>query len=114
MLTLFGIKNCDSVKKAKKFLDAHGIEYTFCDFKESPVDTSVIKEWLNKTTMQKLFNSRSTTYKTLGLSKESLDDEKKVALLAEHNLLIKRPVLQSDTLLLVGFKEDEYTKALLS
>ncbi len=113
MLTVHGIKNCDSVKKSLKFLQENGIEYFFRDFKNSPVDCNEIKEWLDHTTIDKIFNSKSTTYRKLNLKELALCDDEKIDWLCKENLLIKRPVIQYKSAIIVGYDKDLYEMELL-
>lgn len=110
MVRLYGIKNCDSVKKAVKFLKEHDIAYEFIDFKTAPVGTDVIRTWLEEVDMKTLFNTRGTTYRTLKLKDLDLSDEDKLLWLAKENLLIKRPVLDIDGKITVAFKQEVYEK----
>jgi len=113
MIKLYGIKNCDSVKKAIKYLGAHGITYTFIDLKTQPLEQSTIKHWLEYTDMKTLFNARSTTYRNLKLKELNLDDEAKIEWLIKEPMLIKRPVIVLEDNLLVGFSEEQYNQNLL-
>jgi Spx/MgsR family transcriptional regulator len=108
MITIYGIKNCDSVKKALKFFKAHGLESTLVDFKQTPVDATKIASWLEKTDIKTLFNARSTTYRTLKLKEKNLTEQEQQEYLAKENLLIKRPVIEYNKTLIVGFKEESY------
>ena len=114
MVTLYGIKNCDSVKKAVAFFKNHGIAYEFVDFKSTHVDCATIKKWLEQTDLKTLLNSRGTTYRTLGLKAMDLDDAAKIEWLGKENMLIKRPVVEYDGKLLVGFNQTRYEGAFLS
>jgi arsenate reductase len=113
MLTLYGIKNCDSVRKAIKFLKTHGIDYRFVDFRETPVNLETIARWLKHTDIKTLFNTRGTTYRNLKLKTLELDDEARKTWLAKENMLIKRPVIELDDDILVGYNEDRYKEKLL-
>lgn len=113
MILVYGIKNCDSVKKALSFLKKHALEYEFHDFKTQELSREQISSWLKKTDIKTLFNSRSTTYRTLKLKELNLTDEQKAEWLYKENMLIKRPVIEYDSELLVGYNEDNYTKVLL-
>ena len=113
MVRLYGIKNCDSVRKAVKFLKAHSIPYEFIDFRETPVDEATIRRWLEKSDLKTLFNTRGTTYRTLGLKALDLSDEEKIGWLAKENMLIKRPVLEFEDKVIVGYNESEYQNTLL-
>ena len=113
MVTVYGIKNCDSVKKALAFFKKHNIDYQLIDFKEQGVTLSKIQEWLQHTDIKTLFNSRSTTYRTLKLKELNLDEQQKMEYLAKEPLLIKRPVVEFDGKVLVGFNEVIYTRSFL-
>ena len=108
MVKVYGIKNCDSVKKAIKFFDAHAIEYTLYNFKIQSVGCDEISSWLEHVEMKQLFNARSTTYRTLKLKELQLDEAGQREWLCKENLLIKRPVVEYDGKVLVGFKEEIY------
>ena len=108
MLKIYGIKNCDSVRKAIKYLKSHNIDHEFIDFRETPVDQHTIASWLTHTDINTLFNSRGTTYRTLKLKDLSLNDEDKQAWLAKENMLIKRPVIEVDNKVIVGYNESQY------
>ena len=108
MVTLYGIKNCDSVKKAIKFFKANELDYTLVDFKLTPVDDAKIASWLEKSDIKTLFNARSTTYRTLKLKEKNLTPTEQQEYLAKENLLIKRPVIEYNNQLVVGFNEENY------
>jgi Spx/MgsR family transcriptional regulator len=113
MLKIYGIKNCDSVRKALKFLKTHEIPFEFIDFRETPVEEHTIREWLKETDIKTLFNTRGTTYRTLKLKELGLDDEEKITWLAKENMLIKRPVIVLDKKVIIGYNESEYSNKLL-
>ena len=108
MIKVYGIKNCDSVKKALSFFNKHNLEYELHDFKEALVPCDKIALWLEKSDIKSLFNSRSTTYRNLKLKELNLDDDAKLNWLCKENMLIKRPVVEFKSNLLVGFNEDDY------
>lgn len=108
MIELYGIKNCDSVKKAISFFKKHNLEYILHDFKEKKVSDEKIASWLEKNDIKTLFNSRSTTYRTLKLKELNLDDKQKQEWLTKENMLIKRPVVEFNSQIIVGFNEDNY------
>ena len=115
MNTLIGIKNCDSVKKAKKWLEANGVEYTYHDLREDGLDKAALEAWISELGWEVLLNKRSTTWKQLAdEERNNLSDTKVMMLFLAHPTLIKRPVLITQGGMLVGFKEAEYKKALLS
>ena len=108
MITIYGIKNCDSVKKAFQFFNDHSLEYTFVDFKTSPVDKNKITQWSQKGLMPLLLNTKGTTYRTLELKSLILNDSDKIEWMAKENLLIKRPVIEYDTNVIIGFNPTQY------
>lgn len=113
MIKIYGIKNCDSVKKALTFFKKHNIEFELHDFKTQAVGCDKISFWLLKTQIKVLFNSKSTTYRTLGLKEKNLDEKGMAEWLCKENLLIKRPVIEFNDTLVVGFNEDSYQGAFL-
>jgi len=113
MIKLYGIKNCDSVKKAVKFFKAHNIDFEFHDFKGTPVGCQEIERWLEKTDIKTLFNSRSTTYRNLKLKEMNLDEKGQKEWLCKENLLIKRPVVEYNGEIMVGFNEQNYKRSFL-
>ena len=108
MVQVYGIKNCDSVKKALKFFNAHAIEYTLHDFKTHSVGCQKIERWLSHVEMKQLFNARSTTFRNLKLKELQLDEAGQKEWLCKENLLIKRPVVEHNGKVLVGFNEEIY------
>lgn len=108
MIKIYGIKNCDSVKKALKYFEKHNLEYELFDFKVQQVPLEKISTWLQSTDIKTLFNSRSTTYRNLKLKELNPDDMQKKEWLHKENMLIKRPVVEYKSHLLVGFKEENY------
>lgn len=109
MITLYGIKNCDTVKKARKWLDKHKVDYQFHDFREDGLNTEQVKQWAEELGWETLINKRSTTWKTLGESvKVLLNNETVVEVIMESPTLIKRPLLDNGKSRTVGFKIPEY------
>jgi len=113
MLNVYGIKNCDSVRKALKFLKAHEIAYEFIDFRETPVTQEIIDSWLEKCDINTLFNTRGMTYRTLKLKEKNLSDNEKRHWLAKENMLIKRPVITFEKNIIIGYNESQYQNLLL-
>ncbi|MCW8828926.1 MAG: ArsC family reductase [Gammaproteobacteria bacterium] len=112
MNTLVGIKNCDSVKKAKKWLEQNGVDYAFHDLREQGVDKAALEKWLEELGWEVLLNKRSTTWKELSdAERADIDRDKAMMLLLAYPTLIKRPVLITPDGIRVGFKEAEYKKA---
>jgi len=112
MIKVYGIKNCDSVRKAIKYLKAQEIPYEFVDFRETPVTKEVVDGWLKHADIKTLFNTRGTTYRTLKLKELNLSDEDKQTWLSKQNMLIKRPVIALDDNIIVGYNESEYLEKL--
>lgn len=111
MTTIYGISNCDTVKKALKFLDKHDIDYVFHDFRKDGIDQALISSFLTSVDWSELVNKRSTTYRNLSDDeKNNLSAENVVGLLIEQPTLIKRPVLVKDNTTTVGYKEPTYAK----
>lgn len=108
MITIYGIKNCDSVKKALTYLKERSIEFTFVDFKTTPVDEKKINEWKQKSSLSILLNTKGTTYKKHNLKELNLNDQEKVEWMAKENLLIKRPVIECNTSIIIGFNLTQY------
>ncbi len=109
MTTLYGIKNCDTIRKARKWLTAHEIDYRFHDVRSDGIDCERIEKWVDAAGWETVLNRRGTTWRQL------IDDEKSavsrdnvVALLMQHPAMIKRPVLETDTTIEVGFSEARY------
>lgn len=113
MVKVYGIKNCDSVKKALSFFKKHNIEYELFDFKTQELPCAKISQWLKNTDIKTLFNARSTTYRNLKLKELNLNESEQEDWLCRENLLIKRPVVESDKDLVVGFNEETYTRNFL-
>ena len=108
-LTLFGIANCDTVKKAKKFLEAQNVLYQFHDFKKSGLNIETIQQWLQQVPLATLVNKRSTTWRQLSEEqKHQLLENGDLQLLVDYPTLVKRPVLVTPDTILVGFKESDY------
>lgn len=114
MITLYGIKNCDSVKKALKFFKDNNLEITFVDFKQTKPTTDQLQNWAAKNDLKTLFNNRSRTYKDLGLAKEDLSDDDKINWMHKEPLLVKRPVVEFNDNVLVGFDQNIYEGVFLS
>lgn len=109
--TLFGIKNCDTVRKARKWLDSQGIDYTFHDFRSDGLPVSTLAQWLDKTDVATLVNKRSTTWKQLSESeREQLFNSDPTDLLQRYPTLIKRPVLVAGGELAIGFNEQTFAR----
>jgi Spx/MgsR family transcriptional regulator len=107
--TLYGIKNCDTIKKARKWLTDNGIEYKFHDVRADGLDLASIDSWLEQADWETVLNRRGTTWRKLDSSvQESTNRENVSALLLEHPAMIKRPVLDRDGTITIGFKAENY------
>jgi len=109
MLRIYGIRNCDTMKKALTWLDDHKLAYDFHDYKKAGIDATTIEHWLARVERSVLINSRGTTWRNLPPESQSIDtDADAIALMVAHPSLIKRPVLDTGEVLLVGFKPEQY------
>lgn len=113
MIKIYGIKNCDSVKKALSFFKKNDLQYELFDFKAEKLPCEKIDSWLQHVTMRELFNSKSTTYRNLKLKELNLDENAQKEWLCKENLLIKRPVVEFGEQVLVGFNEENYQRSFL-
>ena len=112
-VTLYGIPNCDTVKKARNWLDAHGIDYAFHDYKKQGVDAVKLERWVAEAGWEKVLNRAGTTFRNLPeVDKAELDAAKAVRVMEANPSCIKRPVVEHPGGLLVGFKEAEWQAAL--
>ena len=115
MITIYGIKNCDTMQKAFKWLAAENIAYTFHDYREAGIDKATIEHWLKHLPLDKLLNNKSTTYRSLTDSEKAslTNPADAIALMIQHPTLIKRPVWDlGNKKFFVGWKEDELSKLL--
>ncbi len=109
---MFGIPNCDTVKKARTWLDGQGIAYTFHDYKKQGADAVQVAHWCDVAGWEKVLNRAGTTFRKLPeADREGLDQDKAVALMVTNPSCIKRPVVEHPGGLLVGFKPDEWAAA---
>ena len=109
MLKLYGIPNCDTVKKARKWLEANGVDYEFVDFRKNPLSATQLKDWVASVGLDTLLNKRSRTWRELDKDQQdSSNPAKMLQLMREMPTLIKRPVLADKNILLVGFNNTEY------
>lgn len=109
MITLYGIKNCDTVKKARRWLEEHQIEYQFHDFREQGLNPEQVDAWLQELGWESLVNRRSTTWRELADSiRDSMDTASAQQQILLHPTLIKRPVLDTGDERELGFKAERY------
>ena len=112
-IDLYGIPNCDTVKKARAWLDARGIEYAFRDYKKDGADRAKLERWVAEKGWETVLNRRGTTFRQLpDADKADIDAAKAVRLMAAHPSTIKRPVVEHPGGLLVGFDAAEWQAAL--
>ena len=113
MITLYGIPNCDTVKKARAWLDAHGRAYAFHDYKKAGVPEAALRGWVERLGWEALLNRSGQTFRKLPeADRADLDAEKAVRLMLAHPSAIRRPVLAEGDTLLAGFAPDQYAAAL--
>ena len=111
-VTLYGIPNCDTVKKARDWLDARGVAYAFHDYKKLGADSAKLTQWAAEAGWEVLLNRAGTTFRKLpDADKQGLDAAKAVAIMAANPSSIKRPVVEYPGGLLVGFKSDQWAAA---
>lgn len=110
MITMYGIPNCDSIKKAKKWLDAHNIEYSFHDYRKNGLTESQLKTWATELGWELLLNKRGTTWRQQPDDiKNAINETSAIELMLQHPAMIKRPLLDTGTERKVGFKDTEYS-----
>ena len=110
-ITIYGIKNCDTMKKARAWLDGHCVAYDFHDYKTAGIAKDRLAQWSEKLGWETLLNRAGTTFRKLpDGDKEGLDEKKALALMLAQPSMIKRPVLDLDGKLVVGFKPETYEK----
>lgn len=109
MITIYGIKNCDTMKKARSWLDENGIETAFHDYKVKGIDREHLEAWCDAAGWETVLNRAGTTFKKLDdEQKADLTREKAIALMLQQPSMIKRPVLEAEDKIVVGFKPDIY------
>jgi arsenate reductase len=113
MPTLYGIKNCDTVKKARAWLDAHGFEHVFHDYRAAGVDADRLGHWCDTLGWHTILNRAGTTFRKLSAADQTdLERAKALRLMIAHPTLIKRPVLECGDQVIVGFKPELYQRCL--
>jgi len=111
MLTMYGIPNCDTVKRARAWLEKHKVEYAFHDYKKAGVDKAMLEGWVKQAGWETLLNRAGTTFRKLpDADKDGLTEKKAIALMLAQPSMIKRPVLEKKGRITVGFKPEEYAK----
>jgi Spx/MgsR family transcriptional regulator len=110
MAKLYGIPNCDTMKKARRWLDEHGVPYQFHDYKKAGVDEGLLRQWVDQVGWEALFNRRGMMWRKLDDSlKDNMDEANAIRVMLETPSIIKRPVLEVGDRLHVGFREDDYS-----
>ncbi|MEZ9628669.1 ArsC family reductase [Vibrio breoganii] len=106
---MYGIPNCDTIKKAKKWLQEHQIEFTFHDYRKQGITNEMVSEFCDFFGWEQVLNKRGTTYRQLSdEQKQTLDRDNAIALLLEHPAMVKRPIIRIGDLLHIGFKAHQY------
>jgi arsenate reductase len=109
---IYGIKNCDTMKKARAWLDERGVEYVFHDYKSEGIERAKLERWSKEAGWETLLNRAGTTFRKLPeKEREGLNEKKAISLMLAQPSIIKRPVLETGGKLLVGFKPEVYVKA---
>jgi Spx/MgsR family transcriptional regulator len=110
--TLYGIKNCDTMKKAWTWLDSHGVPYEFHDYKKAGIDRARLEGWARQVGWDVLLNRAGTTFRKLpDAERQGLDEAKAIGLMLAQPSMIKRPVLEANGKLFVGFRPETYAAA---
>ena len=108
-VTIFGIKNCDTMKKARNWLEAHGVDYRFHDYKAEGIDQGHLENWSRQAGWETVLNRAGTTFRKLDeADRTDLNADKAMALMLAQPSMIKRPMLEADGKLVVGFKPEVY------
>lgn len=111
MIKIYGIPNCDTMKKARRWLQANAIEYDFHDYKKLGVPEKNLKNWVKQTGWETILNKRGTTWRKLDDDlKDNIDEAAAIQVMLNNPSIIKRPILESGKLLLIGFDEDQYKR----
>ncbi|WP_258240491.1 arsenate reductase [Pseudidiomarina homiensis] len=111
--TIYGIPNCDTVRKARRFLEQHQVDYDFHDVREQPLPADTLNQWLQQVDRDTLVNKRSTSWRQLSDKERALaDDGVAIELLQRYPTLMKRPVLSVDEHIAVGFNETQWRQVM--
>ena len=110
MIKSYGIKNCDTVRKALHWLEENQIEYQFCDYKKDGIDEKKLQQFVKKFGWQKVLNSKGTTFRKLSDTEKPTDLLSAIALMQKQPSIIKRPIIEGDGIWLIGFDAGEYEK----
>ncbi len=113
-ITIYGIRNCDTMKKARNWLEGRGIAYSFHDYKTSGIDARTLRQWAKQAGWEKLLNRAGTTFKKLPeKEREGINEARAISLMVAQPSLIKRPVLVANKTIIIGFKQNEYAGTLI-
>ncbi|MDK1376888.1 MULTISPECIES: ArsC family reductase [unclassified Sinorhizobium] len=108
-VTIYGIKNCDTMKKARSWLEGRGIAYKFHDYKQEGIDRALLQRWCDEFGWETVLNRAGTTFRNLpGADKQDITANKAIELMLKQPSMIKRPVLDADGKLMIGFKPELY------
>jgi len=111
MIKLYGIPNCDTMKKARVWLAEHGVDYAFHDYKKAGIDEKMLRAWVKELGWKPLLNTRGMMWRKVPQDvKDSIDEASAIALMLETPSIIKRPVLDTGKRRYVGFKPEQYTQ----
>lgn len=114
-IEVYGIPNCDTVKKARKWLESQSLSFTFHDYKKEGADADKLAQWIDAAGLDKILNRAGTTFRKLSdAEKADLDTPRAIALMVANPSMIKRPIVEHSSGVLVGFKEDQWAAELVS
>lgn len=115
MIIMYGIKNCDTIKKARKFLEINNVEYQFHDFREDGLNPIQLRAWLQELGWGKVINKRSTTWRNLpDETKDNMDETLAMVVAEDQPTIIKRPVLELQDKVVIGFSDKSYSELFLN
>ena len=110
-ITLYGIRNCDTMRKARQWLDAHGVDYQFHDYRKDGLDEEQLRAWVDELGWEALLNKRGLTWRKLPPEvREAIDEESAIQIMRENPAIIKRPLLDLGDRRVVGFDEARYAE----
>jgi arsenate reductase len=109
VLTIYGIKSCDTCRKARKYLDEHNIEFSFHDLREDGIDIQMLERWSQRMGWERLLNKQSLTWRKIPeVDRNDMTRNKALAAMLDNPTLVKRPVLETDKFIAVGFSEKRF------
>lgn len=113
MLTLYGIKSCDSCRKARKFLTEKGVEFRFHDLRDEGLDAAMLQRWAHSVDWETLLNRKSLSWRKIPeVDRSGLNQQRAFSLIIDRPTLLKRPILESEDFLTVGYSEDRFAELL--